>query len=69
MGMQETMKGLAPDVPFPWSMGEGERAHEIVDANGDPICTFYGPDSERRQAMAAVVVAVNTLAGFKAEIG
>ena len=68
MGTKETMMQLAPDVPFPWTFGEGARKDCIVDANGDPIALFYGPHKDRMQAMQAVIVAVNTLAGYKAEI-
>jgi len=68
MGTKETMMQLAPDVPFPWRLGEGIDAHLIFDAKGDPIAEFYGPAKERAQAMSAVVCAVNTLAGYRAEI-
>lgn len=68
MSNEQTMKELAPDVPFPWSIGEGEAADTLLDADGNPIAQFYGPDNDRKQAMMAVVVAVNTLAGYRAEI-
>ena len=68
MSTEQTMKDLAPDVPFPWSIGEGDAADTLFDADGNPIARFYGPDSDRRQAMMATISAVNTLAGYRAEI-
>ena len=68
MSTEQTMKELAPDIPFPWSIGEGEHGDTIFDADGFPIAQFYGPADERRQAMMATICAVNTLAGYKAEI-
>lgn len=69
MSTEQTMNRLAPDARFPWSFGEGDKCNSILDADGDPVAVFPGLDSElRRQRMAAVICAVNTLAGYRAEI-
>lgn len=66
--LAETMKQLAPDVPFPWQFGDAHYPDCIMDADGAPIAQFFGPNKDRLQAMQTVIVAVNTLAGYKAEI-
>lgn len=45
-------------VPPPWSI-DPMSPHTLLDANGDPIAQFYGPDADRKQAMAAVMRLVN----------
>lgn len=67
MSTEQMMNELAPDVPFPWSMGDGAKSDILFDADSNPIAQFYGPDYHRKQAMMAVICAVNTLAGYTAE--
>ena len=64
----EDFRALAPDVPFPWQQGSGPDADKIVDANGFAVAEVFGPATDRRQAIAAILCAVNTCAGFKAVI-
>lgn len=68
MTATEIFKSLVPDVPLPWSCGAGADDDKIVDADGCVIAQFYGPERDARQAMLAVICAVNTCAGYKAEL-
>ena len=64
----EAFRALAPDVPFPWQQGSGPDEDKIVDANGFAVAEVFGPPEDRRQAIAAILCAVNTCAGFKAVV-
>jgi hypothetical protein len=61
-------RALAPDVPFPWQQGSGPDEDTIVDANGYAVAEVFGPPTDRRQAIAEILCAVNTCAGSKAVI-
>lgn len=67
MTTREQFQSLAPDAPLPWE----EHPHRkglILDANGEDVCWVDGSDPNWRGIAAMIIVAVNTCAGFKAEL-
>jgi len=59
---------MVKDAPLPWDVGTGLERWSIVDANGDSVCCFDGSAPESKMLMVAVIVAVNTCGGFRAEV-
>ena len=68
----EDFVALVPaSTPLPWSIGPDESDFVIVDANGHAVCDchYYFKDGrDTQRLLAAIVLAVNTCAGFKASV-
>lgn len=54
-------------APLPWTEGYGRAKWSIIDATGMTVCSFDGSAPESKKLMAAIIVAVNTCGGFRAE--
>jgi hypothetical protein len=66
---QQTMDEMLGDLaPLPWSIGAAPDDDCIVDANNMLVATVNRDHPAAQQCMTALVCAVNTLAGYKAEV-